>query len=162
MTPHRHLPSMPVTRSHTHAPRPMSRRVRSTVMIVSAALWLSGMIWMLLHYFFQVTTEFGNTPSTWEPFTIRIHGILALLAVFMLGWIGGTHVTIRWRQVRTHVHGLILLITCIVLTLSGYALYYVVDDAPRHVVGVTHEIIGALVIVIALIHWRKRAVADRS
>jgi len=155
MTPPRHSPAMPATRSHVHAPRPMSRRVRGVVLLGSAALWFSGLIWMLLHYYFPAATDFGNGPNAWEPFTIRIHGMLALLMVYMLGWIGGTHVSIRWRQVRTHVHGLILLIVSIVLLLSGYALYYVVDDAPRHLVGITHEIIGVLAIVVAVIHWRK-------
>jgi hypothetical protein len=124
-------------------------------MLGSAALWLSGLIWMLLHYCFPATTDLGVAPNAWEPFTIRIHGMLALLMVYMLGWIGGTHVSIRWRQIRTHVHGLILLIASMALLLSGYALYYVVDDTPRHLVGVTHEVIGVVVVVVALIHWRK-------
>lgn len=147
---------MPATRSHSYAPRPMSRRIRSVVMIGSAVLWMSGIIWMVLHYAFPTHTEFGDTTNSWEPFTIRVHGMLALLMVFMLGWIGGTHVSVRWRQIKTHVHGLILLVVSAILLLSGYALYYVVDDTPRHLIGVTHEIIGVLVIVVALIHWRKR------
>lgn len=134
----------------------MSRTVRSVVIITAATLWLSGLLWMVLHFFFKSAGEFGIMPNPWEASVVRIHGMIGVLMVFMLGWISGTHVAIRWWQIRTHVHGLILLIISILLLLSGYALYYIVDDSPRHIVSVIHQVVGAFVVIIAIIHWRSR------
>ena len=132
----------------------MARWVRTVVIGCSAALWLTGLLWILLHYCFAKPTDFGVTPNPLEPTALHIHGIIALLVVFMLGWISGTHVTIRWRQLNTHLHGLILLISSSVLILSGYALYYVVDDSPRQISSAIHQVLGVIVIFIAAIHWR--------
>ena len=158
MSPHHHTQPLPAARPHTHhLPRPMSRRVRNVVIYGSAALWFSGMIWMVLHYFFKTANEFGMTRNASEPFTLRIHGMLAMLMLFMFGWIGGTHVAIRWRQWRANVDGLVLLIVAALLAISGYALYYLIDDSQHLAVSLIHQALGALIIAIAIIHWRTAA-----
>lgn len=139
----------------------MSRRVRNIVMYGASALWLSGAIWMVLHYFFSAVTEFGVTPNAWEPFTIRIHGALAMLMLFMFGWIGGTHVAVRWRQWRANLDGLVLLVVTTLLVVSGYSLYYLVDDSQRHVVSLIHQVIGGVIVFVAVIHWSKARTNSR-
>ena len=157
MPPHRHSQPAPAIRSAAHHPahmlRPMSRRVRNVVFATSALLWLSGALWMALHYFFKSTTEFGVTYSPAEPSVARIHGMIGLLMLFMFGWISGTHVSVRWRQIKTHVHGLVLLIFSVTLILSGFALYYLVGDVPRTTTSIVHQLLGIVVIIIALWHW---------
>ncbi len=137
--------------------RLVSARILAGVVYCSLLLWCSGIAWIVLHYFFPTVSEFGSTPNPWEPTVIRVHGVLALLTIFLLGWIGSTHVSLRWHQWRTHLHGPIMVVIAIALAITGYALYYVVDDAPRHAVSVTHEVIGALAIIAALMHFRKRS-----
>jgi len=133
----------------------MSRSLRIVTMMVCAALWLSGGVWMLLHYFFQINTEFGPGPNPWEPVMIRIHGIVAIGTVFLLGWIAARHIGIAWKQLRNRVSGIALSSACALLVLSGYALYYLPDDELRVDSELIHQVLGAAAIVVALIHWRR-------
>jgi hypothetical protein len=138
----------------------MSRALRLWTMAALATLWLSGIAWIVLHYAFPAATEFGAAPNAWEPATIRIHGIIALGTVFVLGWIMARHVTESWSRRRNRASGLTLTISCLALALSGYALYYIVGDAARTAIGLTHEILGAIGIVFAVVHWLKRSTSS--
>jgi len=40
--------------------------------------------------------------------------------------------------------------------LSGYALYYLLQDEVREWVGRVHEVLGVASVAIALTHWLKR------
>lgn len=133
----------------------MPRSLRTVTLLVCALLWLSGSVWMLLHYFFPVVTEFGPSPNPWEPFIIRLHGILAVGTVFLLGWIASRHISEAWSLRRNQVSGIVLSSVCAVLVLSGYALYYLADDRARNGSAVVHQILGVGAVVFALTHWRR-------
>ncbi len=135
----------------------MPRSLRAATTIVCALLWLSGGLWMLLHYFFPIVTEFGPSPNSWEPFIIRLHGILAVGTVFLLGWVSSRHISEAWGRKRNHVSGIVLSSVCALLVLSGYALYYLVDGQVRTGSALVHQALGAGAVVIALIHWRRNS-----
>ena len=55
-------------------------------------LWLSGLAWLIMHLFFAREAEFGVAPHPWQPRILVFHGVLAVVATFLFGWIAGSHV----------------------------------------------------------------------
>jgi hypothetical protein len=131
----------------------MSTALRRGIYSICTLLWLSGCAWLVAHFGFPAATDFGPAPNPWEPGLLRVHGWLAVGTVFLFGWITAEHISDRWRRSRNRVSGFWLAGFAAVLTLSGYALYYTADRL-HDVAAAAHEVLGALVIVFALLHWR--------
>ena len=51
---------------------------------VCALLWLSGALWLLLDWVFPQRNEFGLLPNPWEAPLLRVHGLVAVAAVFLV------------------------------------------------------------------------------
>ncbi len=150
---HRHpTPEELATRAALRAP--MSRALRSLLLGVCALLWLSGALWLLLEWVFPQRNEFGPLPNPWEAPLLRVHGLVAVAAVFLFGWVAAGHIRVRWWQGMNRPSGLWLLGLASVLVLSGYALYY--TTARLHAgAALVHEWLGLVAIIAALAHWRR-------
>jgi hypothetical protein len=116
-------------------------------------LWLSGLAWLILHWFFAREAEFGVAPHPWQPRILVIHGVLAVVATFLFGWIAGSHVGASWRRGAQRVSGVSLIALLVVLALTGLGSYYLTWDGARTANSLVHEIAGVLAIVPALVHW---------
>lgn len=137
--------------------RVMSRPLRLTVYALCALLWGSGVVWLVLHLGFAQQGPFGALPNPWEPTLMRVHGLLAVGAVFLLGWIGGGHILARWSSARNRRSGLVLAGSGALLIASGYALYYS-TGVLHDIASATHEWLGVAAASVALAHWwRARA-----
>lgn len=134
----------------------MPAPLRLTLWAAFAALWATGCLWLALHLGLEKQTEFGPLPSPWEAPVMRIHGWLAVVGVFLLGWIGGSHALERWTARRNRNSGLVLAVTGVLLVVSGYALYYTTDRV-QSAAAVVHEVLGGAAILLALLHWVRRA-----
>lgn len=130
----------------------MSLGLRRTLLGVAALLWLSGVLWLLAHFLFPAHNEFGTLPNRWEAPLMRLHGLIAVAAVFLLGWMAADHIVARWSAAANRVSGLWLLGCAALLLLSGYALYYSTGTLHEGS-GLLHEWLGVLAIVAALSHW---------
>jgi hypothetical protein len=128
------------------------RALRATVYGVAALLWLSGALWLVLHYVFPQSTPFGALPNPWEAPLMRVHGLIGVCAVFLIGWMMAAHVTVQWPSRRNRSSGLLLGAAALLLIVSGYALYYT-TGSPHDAAAVAHEAIGVLSPVAALAHW---------
>jgi hypothetical protein len=134
------------------APLRMTSALRATVFTVCAFLWVSGIAWLALHLMFEPRNEFGALPHPWEAGLMRLHGLVAVAGVFLLGWLGAGHVLERWRRARNRTSGWILVGCATLLVFSGYALYYSVG--PLHQGSARlHEWLGAATLAVALTHW---------
>ena len=131
---------------------PLPRGLRAAVYGVGALLWLSGAAWLVLHYVFPQSTEFGPLPNPWEAPLMRLHGLIAVCGVFLIGWMMAAHVTARWASERNWRSGLVLGGAALLLILSGYALYYT-TGSPHDAAALAHEAIGVLSPIAALAHW---------
>ena len=143
-----------------HVPRrmhggPLPPGLRRAVQWCSTALWLSGGAWLILHYFFASVGEFGPTPNSTEPAVLRVHGWIAVSAVFLSGWVTAAHVIPRWYGPR-RISGIALVAVVVVLILTGYALYYTTGHL-NGIATAAHELVGVTALVAALAHWLKRA-----
>ena len=139
----------------------MSARLRSTILWTFGALWLTGCLWLILHYLLAQPSDFGPVQHPWAPVVLKIHGWIAVLSVFLLGWITARHVSDRLPQSAKRVSGLAIASTAIALSLTGYALYYTTDRL-HDIAGLVHEALGAGAVVLALTHWRRRRLVRRS
>jgi hypothetical protein len=137
----------------------MPRGLRAVVFGLCALLWLTGVAWLVLHLEFEPRNEFGALPHPWEPVVMRVHGLVAVAVVFLLGWLAAAHIAARWRCARNRFSGWTLLTCAAVLVVSGYALYYTIGPAHAGAAWV-HEWLGVAAIGAALAHWlRIRATA---
>jgi hypothetical protein len=64
---------------------PMAGALRATLYSVAMLLWLSGVLWLVLHYAFAQTGPFGTLPNPWEPTVMRAPGVIAVSGVSLLG-----------------------------------------------------------------------------
>jgi len=133
-------------------PARMARSLRLAAYVSFGALWISGTAWIVAHFGFERQSEFGSVPSPWEPTWLRLHGLLAVLAVFLLGWLAAIHVAPQWSSGRRRLSGIALACGALVLVASGYALYYSIDRT-HELIAALHEIVGLAALLLALPHW---------
>ena len=129
---------------------------RRMVYALAALLWLSGGALFVLQSWFRRAGEFGLERHALEPGARTLHGLLAIAALFGLGWLTASHVGVALASPRARRGGPLLLAMVATLAASGFALFYLSADAPRAASGWLHEALGALVLVPALWHWRRR------
>ncbi len=130
--------SQPALRSSTHA--------------VFAALWILGAAVFVLKHFFSVQGEFGVTPHPWQPTILMLHGIVAVAATFLFGWICGDHVALTWRMRADRASGVWLLAMVFVLIATGFAAFFMVSDSLRAMNGTVHEWLGLALMIPWLLH----------
>ena len=130
----------------------LPRVLRGTVYGAAALLWVSGAVWLVLHYVYPQSTPFGPLPNPSEAPLMRAHGLIAVCGVFLIGWMMAAHVTARWASERNRRSGLTLAAAALLLIVSGYALYYT-TGSPHDAAALAHEAFGVLSPVAALAHW---------
>lgn len=124
----------------------LSRRVvkpasnlRLNIGIVGSGLWLSGVLWLVFHYFLQRQTDFGLHPHPLEFWWRAAHGLFGFAAVWTFGLLWGRHVVEAWASGRHRRSGGLLVGVLILMSLSGYLLYYLGGDQ--------------MIANVSLIHW---------
>jgi hypothetical protein len=131
----------------------MSRRQRFAVYTVFGVLWLSGGWWLLLDQFFTRPGEFGRMPHPWEPAILLIHGVVAIFSMYVLGWVTARHVLRWWPAKLRRLSGGLLAALFAVLTLSGFALFFVSDDRLLRLSAASHDVLGIAITAFAIQHW---------
>lgn len=118
-----------------------------------AGLWLSGGIWLLLHYFGQQQGEFGPETNPLEPWMMKLHGLVLIPALLGIGGMFVAHIPKGWDHVHQRVAGIALGAVLSVLIASGYMLYYVGDEGLRAWTSLAHWGLGIILPAIFLWHY---------
>lgn len=94
---------------------------------------------------------------------IAIHGISAMAFVLLLGTLLPGHVRRAWQARKNRRNGVFFLASVSLLTLSGYALYYLGDEAWRQTTSRFHLWLGlaAPVLLMGHIIFGRRATTAR-
>jgi hypothetical protein len=117
----------------------------------TAALAVSGIIWLVLHYFLAVPGEYGPQIHPLEPWMLRLHGAAAMAGLIIYGSLLPVHVRRAWSIRRNIVLGIGLVAVMLLLTVTGYLLYYSGDENTRPLISAVHWILG--LVVPALLVW---------
>lgn len=128
--------------------------------IIAGSTWTSGAVWLVFHHFLMQKGEFGPTPNPMEPWLLELHGAFAFLLTWVFGLIWGVHVSKALPFKRRKITGIAVVSLMIVLTATGYLLYYVGADEPRQIISVCHWALGLVAPVIFFLHrsrkWNRR------
>jgi hypothetical protein len=138
----------------TDAPRLMPVALRAAVYAIFGGVWASGCVWWALRQFFAVADEFGTTRHPWEPTTAWLHGVFATATAFLFGWVMARHGSEGWQQRKRRVSGGLLTGVVAVLSISGFALFFLTDADWQSNAARVHEALGLLVTALAIEHWR--------
>ena len=131
----------------------MPRQARAAIYIVIGGLWLTGIVWLVLDQFFAEVGPFGPTPNRLEPAVLLIHGVVAILGMYVLGWVSIRHVVRWWRGGLRRVSGASLSTCLVLLVVTGFALFFVSDDGSQHAAALSHDVFGLIVTVFGVQHW---------
>lgn len=105
-------------------------------------LWTSGALWLLFHYFFRVEGDFGPTAHPLEAWWLRLHGLMAMLALLAIGSLATHHMRLAWSRRKNLRTGLPMLVLTAWLAATGYALYYFASDDNAAWLPLLHWIAG--------------------
>ncbi len=115
---------------------------RKAVSLAFSALWLSGVAWLLLHYYLATEGDFGPRPHWLEPWSLRLHGLLAMIVLTVLGSLVPVHMKLAWARARNRAGGLLMVAVCVWLVLTGYALWYFANEANQDWLSRLHWLCG--------------------
>lgn len=146
---HPRSPHRPVHGGHGLRLSPRHRRL---VYGTFAAIWITGILWLIFHYFLQRQGEFGLESHPLEAWWLRLHGAVAFVALWLGGVVWIVHVRHGLSRPKRRVSGIALIAMFAVLAASGYLLYYASDDALRDAVRLLHWLVGLGLAVPFLIH----------
>ena len=127
---------------------------RNSLYSSMALLWITGCLWLVLRYYFQA--EAGSPPHPLQPGLLVVHGVLALAAVFFVGWLAGSSVGESWWRGVERSTAITFLVMLGVLTVTGVCCYYVTAVNVRARLALLHETLGAIVILPAIAYWLRR------
>jgi hypothetical protein len=153
-------------RPHPPHPRPrhrLPRWQRRALYASGSLLLLTGLAWLTLHY--SVGAGAGELPHPLEAWCLRLHGLAAMVGVFVLGALAAAHIpqgwrlSRRWQLARQQRTGLLLCTLAALLVLSGWLLYYFAPEDLRPALGWAHAGIGVALGGGMLMHRRGGASA---
>lgn len=115
-------------------------------------LALSGLTWLIGHYWLEIQGEFGPEKHPLEIWSLRLHGLFALFGILCIGMLLEHHIKIYLKHKRRWWTGIPFLILSIWLILSGYMLYYLSEEDWRLFFSLGHWTIGLICVIIAWLH----------
>jgi hypothetical protein len=124
--------------AQNHLPRWQKRLLDRTLLLLA----LSGGIWLAVHYSIGGGRA-DSLPHPSEPWLMRVHGLAAFVALFVLGSVSALHVPRGWRRGLHRRSGVIVLAGWGLAVASAWLLYYLSSEALHpwvswfHVAGTT-------------------------
>ncbi|MFZ6873159.1 DUF4405 domain-containing protein [Undibacterium sp. Di27W] len=117
-----------------------------------AALFVSGLAWLLARYFLRVTGEYGESIHPLEHWAMQAHGALIIPLSFLMGGLLFQHMRRAYRAQRNRNSGWSMLLTLVWLALTGYALYYFASETLRPYWSVAHWGLGLALPFVLCLH----------
>ena len=140
----------------------ITRPHRLTLYAVSLALLVSGGAWAWIHHLDEAGRA-GEFLRRTNPWLLKAHGFAAVGFVLLLGTLIPVHIRHSWHARKNRPNGVFFLSAVGLLTISGYALYYLGDEAWRNGASQFHIWLGLAAPVLLCFHIRtgRKATGDK-
>jgi cytochrome b subunit of formate dehydrogenase len=119
----------------------------STLLVISGLALTPGMFELRLEWEVPWTL-----PSGWRSVAAGLHGFCTMAVLLMVGALLPLHVRAGLRLARNFVSGILLLTALAILALTGWTIYYVINEELSKVGSIVHLLTGIAVLVPATIH----------
>jgi hypothetical protein len=130
----------------------LERWHRRCIYGITAWLTATGLLWLLAHYLLRPVGEFGEGVNPLEPWSMKLHGAGAMVALFFIGSLMNSHMRRALKAGRNLASGWSMIALLSALTASGYALYYVASEHSRPTWSAAHWIIGVALPLLLVLH----------
>jgi hypothetical protein len=149
-----------MSRAHDRAYHLLAERMRlraparHALYVLLAVLAASGVWWLLVHYEGEFVPEWQNELRrvALEAWAMKVHGAAAFITLIAVGAMLTNHVRRGWTLARNRASGATVLAAFALLTLTGYALYYLVADETRPPVSLAHWLAGLALVPLLVVH----------
>jgi hypothetical protein len=142
-------------------PLKMQPSRRYTIYAVTIGVWLTGVLWLIYHYFLATQGKFGRVANPLELWWLKLHGAFSFAAIFAIGLLWSSHILRGWNVNWRRWSGGTLAGAAIVLTLTGYGEYYIDGQTWRDWNGVIHWVVGLAALAAFFIHWLSKSLPKR-
>ncbi|HZI32277.1 MAG TPA: hypothetical protein VFF11_08035 [Candidatus Binatia bacterium] len=140
----------------------LRRGHRRLLYAVSLTLFLSGIGWAWIQHLDREGRA-SDTLLQIKTKLIAVHGFSAMFFVLLLGTLLVSHVRRAWHGKKNRRNGAFFLVAVSLLTLSGYALYYLSSESFRDADSQFHLWLGVGAPVLLLWHiWSGRGAVKRE
>ena len=120
---------------------------RRAIYAVTAALVLTGLLWWFLD-----ANRGENGAGSAQVWSLRVHGMAAMLGLVFFGSLLSSHIRIAWAVNRNRLLGATLAGLTITLALTGYGLYYLGGEISRSVASWLHLVFGITMPFVMWLH----------
>jgi hypothetical protein len=131
----------------------LTRAYRLSIYTIAWGTWLTGVLWVIYHYFMRVKGQFGFKENPLEEWWLIGHGAFAVGATFLFGYLWRPHIVAGWYLHWRRWSGGSLAGTTIFLILTGYALYYIGGPEWLNWTSIVHWAVGIAAIALFFVHW---------
>ena len=139
-----------------HKKRPLDNRLgsqhRRWLAATFTLLFISGVLWLVFHYFIHVKTEFGEGPHPLQQWWMKLHGLAAMATLIVAGSLLLGHIRKAWQHHQNRLSGGTMVAIMAALTLTGYALYYFGGEESRPIISMAHWVIGVAALPLLILH----------
>lgn len=134
----------------------LGKRHEASVLVCVAALVITGLLWLLFHFFVVVQGEFGEQHHPLEAWWLRLHGLAGMGALLLFGSLMPLHIRNAWQHGANRWSGGTLVVLMSVLTVSAYALYYAGGEQTRPWISTFHWVAGCVLGLSLPVHVLQR------
>ena len=117
---------------------PLAASLRYSLYAATATVFASGALWLAAHY---LPTS-RPLPDGLAAVSMRVHGGAAMVLLVLIGGAVSLHAPDAWRERKNLATGISLSAALILLTATGYCLYYLGDESARTVSSLGHWVLG--------------------
>ena len=149
-----------MSRAHDRTYRLLAERIRlgaaprRALYATLFAAFGSGVWWLIAHYgriwLPSLADDFRRLAQ--EGAAMKVHGAAAFAVLIALGAMSANHVRRGWGLARNRASGIVVIAVFGALVVTGYALYYWVDDATRPPISVLHWVLGLALAPVVIVH----------
>ncbi len=130
----------------------MSKPLRLLSYAILGPLWASGCLWLVLDRYAARSGPFGSEPHPLAAPVLLAHGVLALAATYLLGWVSARHAARWWPRRARRISGAAFAAVLAALGLSGFALFFLTEEHWQRLAALTHDALGLAVTALGVQH----------